>query len=124
MDADLMTEIANLSVKIVEQFKDDYPEELLQAFTLAAKYMTIAGLPKEMRKDANKVTTSKYCPLCYLFLDRECEGCILKQPEGSGCGHQYDGVKHAIINGTFTDVAFNLSKLIRESLSRIPGREE
>lgn len=115
-DKDPLKLIAQLSVDVVTEFKDKYPEEIVQAFSLVAKYMTIAGYSKNVRKDIDAVSNSQYCPLCHLYFHNDCAGCVLKDPGGVGCGHQYDGIYYALRNGTFLDVAFNVSGIIKKCL--------
>ena len=113
-----MKQIAELSVELVSRFRGEYSDEILQAFSLVGKYMTIAGLDKETRKAISLVTMPEYCPLCQLYEDRNCIGCELKRPESIGCGHQYDGLKQAVCSGTYTDVAFNMGLLVKNILSK------
>ncbi len=114
----ILKQIASLSVHVAREFRGRYPDDLLQVFTLVGKYMTISGLDKEIRQDIESVATPADCPLCILYADRKCEGCILKDPEEATCGSQYSGLKHAIKYGTYTDVAFNISRMVRAVLSR------
>lgn len=111
--------ISRLSVDVVKAFRGIYPDWVIQAFTFVGKYMTLAGLDKETKKRASEVASPEFCPLCVMYYDDEynCNGCVLQEKvDKKGCGHQYDGVEHAVKNGTFTDVAFNLSRSMREIL--------
>lgn len=118
MDANETLElIASLSVAVAKEFKGKFPDHILEAFTLAGKYATMAGLTKEERADAERVSRAEFCPLCFLHADQQCEGCILRRDDDwTGCGHQYDALKYALRAGTSMDILFNLSSLVRRAL--------
>jgi hypothetical protein len=119
LQIEILREISRLSVAVAEEFKGTFPDDILQAFTLVGKYLTIAGLDKTARKEIGMVTGPSHCPLCTLYKDKECKGCILKDQDEAICGQQYNSIRHAITEGTYTDVAFNISRMIRSILKRL-----
>jgi len=120
---ELIRRIAQLSVDTVNEVRGKYPDELLQAYSLVGKYLTIAVLDKSIRQHIGHVTTEEMCPLCHIYIKDKCEGCVLKEPRMTGCGNQYDGVKQAIKEGSFLDVAFNIARLVRLALKPLLEEE-
>lgn len=118
-ESDVLKQVASLAVEVAARFKGEYPDDLLQVFTLVGKYLTIAGLSKEARKLVSIVTIPEFCPLCILYGNSNCLGCVLKSADSSGCGPQYSGLKQAVSSGTYMDVAFNMAELVKAILRKI-----
>lgn len=116
---DVMKQIAKLSVDVASLFKGEYPDEIIQAFTFTGKYLSISALDKDTRQRVDLVTNPGSCPLCELYAAKCCIGCGLKAQEGTGCGEQYANIRQAIKSGTYIDVAFNMSKVVREMLKKL-----
>lgn len=112
-----MKDISRLSVDIVKWARASYPEHIVAALSLIAKYMTIAALPKKQRKDIADVVNPKYCPLCELYFGiSSCKGCVLVSENGIYCGDRYNDLRSTLENGTFTEVAFHVGKIAQDIL--------
>lgn len=82
--------------------------------------MTISALPRDPERNIKPVTKEEFCPLCSLYIEGKCKDCPLVSIEyGTGCGHRYDGIKHAATYGSFIDTAFNLFRVVKDLLGRI-----
>lgn len=121
MDAEKVLEsIAMMSVDCVKALEGKYPQELIEAFTVAGKYTTISALSKEMRSDCSPAIGPDKCPLCLLYLKRNgsCDGCVLSEEGVKLCGTRYNELLFSITDKTFLNAAFHLSNILREILRK------
>lgn len=121
MDAKkVLEDIANMSVDCAKAMDGKYPQELIEAFTLAGKYITIGTLKKEARKDISPAVGPDKCPLCLLYLHQggTCRGCVLHDKGTHLCGEKYNVLRDSIENGTFLNAAFHLGSILREVLKK------
>jgi hypothetical protein len=114
-----LADIAKLSVDVVASFSDKYPPEIVEAFAFIAKYMTIAALDKDARKDISEVVNPEHCPLCVLhFSTTSCDNCVLVHPRGIYCGDKYTDMRSTVESGTFSEAAFHVGRIARDILKK------
>ena len=111
-------EIAKLSVDFTNTFKDTYDKDLVQSAAILIKYLLIGKVQKDKRHLIDNVSNEEYCALCHMFIRDNCNNCTLKDGDNKGCGHERDGLIHAVKNGTFMDIAHNVSYIISEPIKR------
>jgi hypothetical protein len=114
---DLIKTIAEMSVECARHLKDEYPQELVEAFSMVGKYLLLATLRKEDRKDCSPASNATMCPLCELHLNvnGSCGNCVLAEDvKDKQCGRLYNDLKATLENGTYMDVAFQLGVIIKE----------
>lgn len=128
MPEELLKEIGRLAVQTRKQLEGQFDPDLLDLFTLVAKYMTLSYLPRTLKKKAAVVTVSRFCPLCQTRgFDNgrvTCENCVLQGDEIGGCGGSYDSIRAALLQGTPPEVALSLNKPATDLAKRVMKRME
>lgn len=117
---DYLEAIAQLSVDIAREFRTKYPEEIVEAFSLVGKYMTIAALAPTERRNIRTVSNPSICPSCYIH-DKQCTLCVLwnsREEPYAGCGETYLAIRAAAESGSFTATAHNIGPLLRQIINR------
>lgn len=109
-------QVAKLSVDVINMFKEKYPEEILQAFVFAGKYMTIAAMDHVERERIDLVSNPKYCPLCHVNMEDDRCVCPIVRDTGMYCLDAYVTAKDAIKVGTYIETAFHIGPLVKKIL--------
>ena len=117
MGVDKLAEtISEMSVDCAKHLQGNYETNIIECFTFAGKYISIAALRKEDRSDISKFTGADKCPLCLFHKSNKCYGCVLHDRTVPGCGSDYTYLLSSITKGTYMDISYNVGNILREIL--------